>query len=286
MHLFDHGRPDFEPYGFTCELWQAAPMNRPDRHNEIELNFLKNGSLTYLLGGERMTLPQGRLGVFWAAIPHQIIDFLGEPEYYVITLPLGWFLQCGLPAKLVDRLLHGQFLYDANPKRFEFDLQLIKTWEKDSVQIFDQPGSAIRLEVHARLLRFAESLPALECEKEKAPSPGLLGEAGISKVERMAAYIAKHYQEKCAIEDVARKFGLHPNYAMSQFKKTFHLTINEYLTQHRMTHAQRLLATTDHKVIDVAMEVGYSTLSRFYEAFKKSCGCSPNTYRRAHQINN
>ena len=72
-------------------------MRRPDRHNEIELNLLKNGSLTYLFGGERVTVPHGSLIAFWAAIPHQIIGYSGEPEYYVVTLPLAWFLQCRLP---------------------------------------------------------------------------------------------------------------------------------------------------------------------------------------------
>ena len=64
---------------------------------------------------------------------------------------------------------------------------------------------------------------------------------------------------------------------------TFNLTINEYLTQHRVSHAQRLLATTDDKIVDIALEAGYPTLSRFYEAFKKSCGCSPSDYRREHR---
>ena len=61
-HRFNLDRPDFGPYGFTDELWWAAPMRRPDRRNAIELNLLKQGSLTYLLAGERGTLGQHRLG--------------------------------------------------------------------------------------------------------------------------------------------------------------------------------------------------------------------------------
>lgn len=70
---------------------------------------------------------------------------------------------------------------------------------------------------------------------------------------------------------------------MSMFKKTFNLTINEYLTQYRMSHAQRLLATTNMKVIDIAMESGYATLSRFYDVFTKHCGCTPGGYRSEHK---
>ena len=103
-------------------------------------------------------------------------------------------------------------------------------------------------------------------------------------MEQLAAYIAQHYREAIRIEEVAAKVGLNPNYAMNLFKKTFNLTINAYLTQHRLSHAQRLLATTDLKVIDVALDSGYPTLSRFYDAFKQSCGCSPSSYRRTHRV--
>jgi len=283
MHRFDHSRPDFKPYGFTCELWKAAPMRRPDRHNEIELNLLKNGSLTYLFGGERVTIPQGSLGAFWAAIPHQIINSSGNPEYYVVTLPLAWFLQCRLPTNLVDRLLHGQFLRDPAQERFELDIQLFQTWSLDLEKGQSEPGLAIRLELHARLQRLADNLPSKKQTDQNRFSGALLGEGGLRKVEQLAAYIAQHYQETIRIGDVANKVGLHPNYAMSLFKKTFNITLNEYITQHRMSFAQRLLATTDEKIVDIALEAGYQTLSRFYEAFKKSCGCSPSRYRRDHQ---
>jgi hypothetical protein len=69
MKQFDARRTEFSPYGFTCELWKPAKMPRPDRHNEVELNLLTSGSLTYLLGGRRTTIESGSLAIFWAAIP-------------------------------------------------------------------------------------------------------------------------------------------------------------------------------------------------------------------------
>lgn len=284
VNRFDHSRPDFEPYGFSCELWTAAPMRRPDRHNEIELNLLKNGSLTYLLGGERVTVRQGGLSAFWAAIPHQIIHSSGSPEYFVVTLPLAWFLQCRLPANLVDRLLHGQCLRDPDPERFESDLRQFRTWTEDLTGNRGQPDSAVQLELHARLLRLARRVPPMARKERGTRSNALLGKGQLNKAERLAAYIARHYQDTILIEDVARGIGLHPNYAMNLFKKTFNTTINEYLTQFRMSHAQRFLATTDDKVVDIALDAGYPTLSRFYDAFRKSCGCSPSTYRRQHRM--
>lgn len=61
MVRFDPTRPKFASYGFACELWTPVPMKRADRHNEIELNLLKHGSLADLLGGNTVAIPAGRL---------------------------------------------------------------------------------------------------------------------------------------------------------------------------------------------------------------------------------
>lgn len=280
-HTFNQDRPDFAPYGFTCELWRAAPMPRADRHNEIELNLLQRGSLTYLLGGQRVTLGQRRLGLFWAAIPHQIVGSEDRPEYYVVTVPLAWFLQCRLPPALVDRLLNGQFLSETDESRFAVDLALCRRWEHDLAgRAFDPPRVAL-LELHARLLRLAEALPAES--DARARTPAVVGQGALGHAERMAAFIARHYLRPLTVEEIAGAVRLHPNYAMAVFKRTFHQTVGEYLTRYRISHAQRLLATTDAKIVDVAHETGFQSLSRFYEAFEKLCACSPGRYRQEHR---
>jgi AraC-like DNA-binding protein len=282
LHTFDSKRPDFEPYGFTCELWKAAIMGRPDRHDEIELNLLLRGSLTYLFGGTRVTLQAGRLGAFWAALPHQIIGSEKSPEYFVVTIPLAWFLQCLLPVKFVGRLLEGQFLIDSTDNRLALDIEICRLWAVELEHTNGEPTQVAKLELQARLLRFAAALP--DCVDRTGQGGFFLGESGTDKAEQMASYIARHYQESLTIEDVARAVHLHPNYAMTLFKRTFHTTLHDYMTHYRIVQAQRLLATTDEKVIDVALESGFQTPSRFYDAFQRACGCSPGKYRKSHRI--
>ena len=124
-----HQRPEFSPYGFTCELWTPTRMSRPDRHNEIELNLLTAGSLTYLLGGQRTTIEAGRLGIFWAAIPHQIVDVEGDAPYFVVTLPLSEFLRAGLDMSFVNRILQGEFIVDLIQNKW--DELSFRRWEQD-----------------------------------------------------------------------------------------------------------------------------------------------------------
>lgn len=284
MVSFDPTRPDFAPYGFTCVRWAPTPMRRPDRHNEIELNYLSSGWVTYLLGGMKVRVEPGQLNAFWAAIPHQILDYGDEPEYFVATLPLAWFLHCKLPERLVQPLLHGQMVHaPAETGRAHSDGDLFADWEKDLRTADAGATKAVLLEMEARLLRLA-----LACGPWRPPRASgtsrrkIVTQAGLSKVEQMAAFIARTYTEKLTVDRIAEAVRLHPNYAMNLFHETFGTTLIEYVTQHRVSHAQRLLATTDMKVIDIAITSGFGSLSRFNEAFRRECGCSPREYRQNH----
>jgi AraC family transcriptional regulator, melibiose operon regulatory protein len=281
---FDPDRPDFAPYGLTCVHWRPSPMQRPDHHNEIELNFLETGSVTYLFGGVKTVVDAGRLSVFWAAIPHQIIDYGDETAYFVATIPLPWFLQWRLPGHFVQPLLQGQLIHESTIDRADSDAQLFSQWEDDLLQKPLNTETAVLLEMQARLLRLALNVPVDPVAPKRRERVTTVTDMSLNKVERMACYIAQNYTEQLTVERIADVVKLHPNYAMNLFQKTFGTTLIHYVTGHRVSHAQRLLATTDMTVADVAFSSGFNSLSRFNEVFRRSCGCSPREYRRTHLL--
>ena len=271
MKRFDTSRSEFSPYGFTCERWKPSRMPRPDRHNEIEMNFLMSGSLTYLLGGHRTSIQAETLAIFWAAIPHQIVAFDGDAPYFVVTLPLSEFLRAGVDSSLVHRVLEGELLTDSAEE--DSDRIAFERWEQDLRSADPVLERAARLEVQARLLRFARGMKTTAIAGSTAR---------LSRADQLACYIAKNYQEPLTSQIIAEAHGVHPNYAMNLFRKTFGTTMTAFIVQHRISHAQRLLVTTDDTILNVAMNSGFQSLSRFNEAFKAECGCSPRDYRKAH----
>ncbi len=100
-----------------------------------------------------------------------------------------------------------------------------------------------------------------------------------SKVERMAYFIARHYTQPQSVSQIAHAIGLHPDCAVTLFRKTFGIGLVNYLTQHRLSHAQRLLAITDHKIARIAFASGFGLLSRFYHIFTRASGQSLGQYR-------
>lgn len=284
MVSFDSSRPNFAPYGFTCEVWTPVPMKRADRHNEIELNLLKSGVLHYLLGGRRVSIKAGQLAVFWAAIPHQIIDSERQTEYFVATMPLAWFLQCQFPAPFVHEVLHGRVLLEPRRIAAASDYDLFAQWVHDLSSATPERRRLVLLEMEARLLRFALAAGDYGKAGHPAKAPVQAAAAGFNRVEEMAAFIAQNYTRKLSTDEIAGSVGLHPNYAMGLFKKTFGISLVECVTQHRISHAQRLLATGHAKILEVALDSGFNSISRFNEAFKRAYNCSPRDYRKQHRL--
>jgi len=246
-------------------------MPKPDRHNELEINFLCSGSVTYLMGGKRTTIPAGRIALFWAAIPHQIVAWEGKEPYFVITLPLEWFLASGVSATLAQVVLEGGLVVDICP--LDMDPLQFRRWEGDLSAKDEVRERAALQEIQARLLRLAHAQP--KAAKTRPVSPCLC------RADQLACYIAQNYHLQLTAESIAKVVGLHPNYAMNLFRKVFGTTMTDFIVQHRLSHAQRLLLTTDDSVAEIAFASGFQSLSRFNEAFKRACASSPREYRKS-----
>ena len=280
MARFDPARPDFSPYGFSCESWTPTAMPRFDRHNEIELNLLESGRLVYLMGGRRVEVPPGRLTAFWAVVPHQILEFECLSEYYVATIPLTWFLQWRLPDYFTQSILHGETIVEPDKNCLASDKARFETWSDDARIGAEQRRQASLLEIEARLRRLALNVtPNLRRRKSRAR----LDQRQLSRAEEMAGFIALNYMQPLTAELISEHVGLHPNYAMALFQQTFGTTLIKYVTQHRLSHSQRLLVTTKELIVNIAYSSGFGSLSRFNEAFRQAFRCTPREYRKLYQ---
>ena len=222
-------------------------MARGDRHNEIELNLLEGGRLVYLMGGRKVIVPAGRLTVFWAGVSHQIVDFESLTEYFVLTVPLAWFLQWGLPDDFTQPILHGET--SSNRTRTAWrrtghgsDSGARRAGWLGGTPTREPAGGRGPLAA-AGVERGRERAATLAAEL--AP---VLDQRHSSRAERMACFIAQNYTQPLTAETIGQHVGLHPNYAMSLFQRTFGTTLMRYVTQQRLSTAQRLLLTTRESI--------------------------------------
>lgn len=253
--------------GFSA--WQGIPavMGHAHVHSDVELNLPLQGGATYFHGGRFQELDAGRLAVLWAGVPHQLMRVQPGTRFIWVTIPLAWLLQWQLPPAFVQGLLSGAVI---TTEADLVDRALFARWVLD-LATRDQARQAIAaLEVEARMRRLALG----DHRSPPAPAPPRTG-----RIERMTRYVGEHYHEPLTVAAIAAAVGLHPNYAMQRFHRLTGMRLWAYVTQLRIAHAQRLLLSGDAKMIDIALEAGFGSASRFYAAFRQHAGCTPRQFR-------
>lgn len=240
------------------------------RHHEVELNLVERGAITYLFGSNTAPLSAGQLAVFWGVLPHRLVHVEPGTRLHWLTIPLGLFLRWGLPSALTHQVLAGLPVCDQDTSRAALDGALLEQWQRDLRAGRPERHAIIQLEIEARLRRLALGM---------ASAGRLVASAGERKVEQIAQLIAERYAEPLRVRELAEAVGLHPNYVMQLFRKTFGMSLLEYLAQHRIAHAQRLLLTTNMPVAAIGFDCGFGSSSQFYAVFKRACGAAPGAYR-------
>ncbi|MEO8206305.1 MAG: helix-turn-helix domain-containing protein [Chthoniobacterales bacterium] len=248
-------------------------MKTIHQHQEIEINFSPSGGLTYLTANGIIEVPKKRLAVFWAAAPHQVIAVESSKPFYWFNIPFAWLLQWKFPESFMGALLHGRFFIGEEDD--PMDEASCVRWRRDLLAGEKNNLHATHLEVEARLRRLISKLSASFSTSDTHETT-----RSAAAVQKMAEVIVREYTRPLTVAEIVRPTGLHPNYAMTLFRSICGVSILDYLIQHRLFHAARLLATTNTKIIEVAFESGFGSQSRFYEAFTRVNKCTPSTFRR------
>lgn len=103
------------------------------------------------------------------------------------------------------------------------------------------------------------------------------------RLERVCKYIDRHYEEPITLNDMAEYVHLSPAYLSKLFNKKMNIGFNQFLNEVRLEHVMLDLVYTDHSMIDIALENGFSSSALLSRAFKKWTGTSPSQYREQHQ---
>lgn len=242
-------------------------------HNDVEINFVFKGFLRYFISGHMQTVGEGQLGVFWAGFPHFPRGLAPETTMLWVTLPMRNLLQWNLGKSFVNALFEGELILTnpSNDADARINALLAQRWF-DAFHVRDtRAESLVLLELQAVLERMA-----MRYQRKKSP-PG--NDVQANRVEQVTDIIRHHYHEPIDVSFIAKRLGLHPKYLMQLFKKQVHLSIYQYLLQVRLAHAQHLLLTTDLKILDIALAVGFGSARQFYQGFQRQCGMSPGQFR-------
>ena len=98
------------------------------------------------------------------------------------------------------------------------------------------------------------------------------------RVEAVMSILRRDLANPPTLEQLGLEVRCSPFYLSRTFSKETGQTIPQYVRQLRLERAAELLRQGQHNVTEVALEVGYSSLSHFSQAFHLQFGCCPGLY--------
>jgi AraC-like DNA-binding protein len=126
------------------------------------------------------------------------------------------------------------------------------------------------LEVASELFFVTPDEQELFCQRQKRLAS--------ERVEKVIALLREKLAEPPNLDEIGRFAGCSPFHLSRTFSAETGLTIPQYIRQLRLERAAELLRSGKFNVTEAALEVGYSSLSHFSQAFHETFGCCPGLY--------
>lgn len=99
-------------------------------------------------------------------------------------------------------------------------------------------------------------------------------------IQRMLDWIEENLTASPTLLEMSREIGYSPFYCSSQFHEITGMTLKSYLAVRRLSKATLVVRDSKERILDIALQYGYSSQEAFSRAFKSAYGCTPSAYRK------
>lgn len=266
---------------FGMRIFEPKLMTQPHWHGHIEANFALNFAMEYDVDGRAYTVPANRLVLFWAGIPHQLVDVRPTsdlpPKLCNIYLPLDSFLMMNHIAPMQMALLGGAMIILSEDLCSD---DQVTRWYRDYRSGDFERAEVVKMELNALFRRAAlENLTYLRAPHHQIEGNRALSSAHIRHVIAMVRHVLENHDKPLRNADVTGVTGLHENYALSLFTSVMRMPLKQFVIRMRLMRARALLVESSMAIATVAQASGFSSVSQFYAQFRAGYGLSPAVMR-------
>lgn len=100
------------------------------------------------------------------------------------------------------------------------------------------------------------------------------------QIQQTIDFIEEHLEEEINIDQLARMASLSPFYYQRLFCRLVKKPVAEYIKLRRMAKSSEMLLKQDKRILDIALELGFSSHEHFSRTFKNTFGLTPDAYRK------
>lgn len=100
-----------------------------------------------------------------------------------------------------------------------------------------------------------------------------------NRIKKISDFINMHYLENIKLENLAKELEVSSAYLSKLFKNYYQMSFKDYLTQIRLEHAIYEMVTTNHTLLEISENSGFTSQHAFIYAFKHFYQMTPSQYK-------
>ncbi|MFA7637606.1 MAG: AraC family transcriptional regulator [Monoglobales bacterium] len=248
-------------------------------HDEIELLFVHNGRFRFISNDICYDGGEGDIYFVNSRIPHSTVSLCdGTVTSLLQFIPDGGITDARYLSRFINISKEPVKLFKKdNPITKELSDYLMSIFRE-----FENKENFYELYIKTNLCGITAFLSRYEiltdisvffCSKD------------IAKVMPALQYIDENYASPLTLSDVSSTLNLDPSYFCRLFKRATNSTFTDYLNFVRVCKSEKLLSGAELAIADIALDVGFSSVSYFNKIFRKYKNCTPTQYRNSKYIN-
>jgi len=287
--------PRYDGFLFLAESVRNPPRLDSHHHNELELNVVVRGSITYVAGGRRFTFGMRTLLWMFPAQEHQLVDRSDDAQYYVAVFK----------PEMIARSCRSKAYADLRRRRTPVDGVLHTLLEPESFDLIRKTmdslmQGALDPDVLNREAGFGvgsdfsfqhgdpDGLNAglhhllLLCWRCQSHGPAITQEVALHPAVGKALEILSEGEWEHDLGKLARRCGVSEAHLSRVFARQIGVPLNRYRNSLRLSRFWTHYRQTGGKnLTEAAYAAGFGSYAQFYKIFAHAYGCGPRDSLRA-----
>lgn len=252
-------------------------------HNAIEIIMPLRNDFTVFTGGQKYVLHERDIIII---PPGELHSLIAPPEGQRIIFQCDSSVLTGLIAlSSISTVLSKTVCINLD------DSEELRNFAKTiMLGIYDEyySGSELfEIKIYTRLLELLIKIRENQLYTQKNVlkcTPEKLVEYN-EKFGVVLKYIDKNYMEDISLDKLASIAGYSKYHFSRIFKQYCEMSYITYINKIRTNAAQQLLLDPNLSITEVAMSVGFSSITSFNRAFKEIKHCTPSEYKKFYKLN-